>query len=65
MKKFTKIALNENVEAFVMSVTSFSLNLILIHLVQEVQIAFLFAKEVKITIVLPFGLVRIVSRYTQ
>ena len=41
-------ALDENVEAFLVYVTSLSLNLISIHLAREAQIASLVAKEVKI-----------------
>ena len=47
-KEFIKAVLDENVEAFVMHVTSFKLNLMPINLVQEARIALLVAKEVKI-----------------
>ena len=40
--------LDENVEAFVVYVTSLSFNSILIHPAREAQIALLIAKEVKI-----------------
>ena len=42
------MALEENIEVFVMHVTSFSLNSIAIHLAKKAQIALLVAKEVKI-----------------
>lgn len=47
MKKFAKAALNKNVEAFVIYVTLFSLNLISIYLVKKTHITLLFAKKVK------------------
>ena len=42
------MALDENVEAFVVHVTSLSLNSMLIHPAREAQIASLIAEEVKI-----------------
>ena len=47
-KKFAKTALDENVEAFVVHVTSFSLNSMSIDPAREAEIASLIAKEVKI-----------------
>ena len=47
-KEFAKAALDENVEAFVVHVTSLSLNSIAIHPAREAQIALLVAKEAKI-----------------
>ena len=49
-KEFARAALDENVEAFVVHMTSFSLNSILIHPARKAQIALLIAKEVKIPI---------------
>ena len=48
-KKFAKAALDENVETFVVHVTSFSLSSIFIHPAREVQIALLPTKEVTIS----------------
>ena len=47
-KEFTKAALDENVEAFVVHVTSLSLNSMPIHPAREAQIALLVIKEVQI-----------------
>ena len=47
-KEFVRAALDKNVEAFVVHVTSLSLNLILIHPAKEAQIVSLIVKEVKI-----------------
>ena len=47
-KKIIKAALNENIEAFVMHMTSLSLNLLPIHPTWEAQIGLLIAKEVQI-----------------
>ena len=47
-KEFAGVALDENVEAFVVHVTSLSLKLISIHPAQKAQIALLIAKKVKI-----------------
>ena len=47
-KKFTKTALDKNVEAFVIHVTSLNLNSMLIHSTKEAKIALLVAEEVKI-----------------
>ena len=47
-KEFTKAALDENVEAFVLHVTLLSLNLMLIHSAREAQIALLVIQEVQI-----------------
>ena len=47
-KEFTKAALDKNVEAFVVHVTSFSLNLMLIYPTQGAQIALLVIKKVQI-----------------
>ena len=47
-KEFAKAALDEHVEAFVVYVTSLSLNSMLIHPAREAQIALLVAEEVKI-----------------
>ena len=49
-KKFDKVALDENIKAFVIYVTFFSLKelTMIIHLVKEAQIALLLAKKVKI-----------------
>ena len=47
-KKFTKTAIDENVEAFVIYITSLSLNLMPIHPAQEAQIALLVIKKVQI-----------------
>ena len=44
-KKFTKIMLDENVKAFVVYMTPLNINLILIHLAQKAQIAFLIIKK--------------------
>ena len=49
-KKFAKTTLNENVEAFVVHVTSLRLNSIVIHPAKKAQIALLFAKKVQIPI---------------
>ena len=49
-KTFTKMALDKNIEAFVVYITSFSLNLILIYLAWEVYIVLLIIKKVKILI---------------
>ena len=46
--KFTKAALDKNVKAFVVYVTSFSLNLILTNLTEKAPISLLVAKKVKI-----------------
>ena len=46
-KKFAKAALDENVKAFVIYVTSFSLSLISIYPAKEAQIVWIVAKEVK------------------
>ena len=48
-KEFTKAALDKNVEAFVVHVTFFSPNLMLIPLAQEAQIALLVIKKVQIS----------------
>ena len=48
-KEFIKTALNKNVKAFVVHITSTNLNLMPIHSAQEAQIALLIAKEVKIS----------------
>ena len=45
-KKFAKWAFNEHVEAFVVYITSFSLNLVAIHLTKETQIVLLIAKKI-------------------
>ena len=47
-KEFAKAALDEHVEAFVVHVTSLSLNSMSIHPAREAQIALLVAEEVKI-----------------
>ena len=47
-KEFAKAALDENVEAFVVHVTSLSLNSMAMHPAREAQIASLVAEEVKI-----------------
>ena len=47
-KEFTKAALDENVEAFVVHVTSLSLNSMPIHPAREAQIALLVIEEVQI-----------------
>ena len=47
-KEFAKTVLDENVEAFVVHVTSLSRNLMSIYPAQETQIASLLAKKVKI-----------------
>ena len=47
-KKFARAAFDENVKAFIMHVTSFSLNLMSIHPAKKAQIALLIAEEVKI-----------------
>ena len=47
-KEFTKAALDENVEAFVVHVTSLSLNLMPIQLARGAQIALLVIKEMQI-----------------
>ena len=48
-KEFTEAALDKNIEAFVIHVTSLSLNLMLIHTAQEAQIALLVIKKVQIS----------------
>ena len=45
-KKFTKAALDKNIEAFYIYIISFSLNLMLIQLVPKAQIALLIIKKV-------------------
>ena len=45
-KKFTKAALDENIEVFVVYIISFSLNLMPIHPAQEAQIVLLVIEEV-------------------
>ena len=47
-KEFIKTALDKNVEVFVMHMTSFSLNLILINSAQKTQMALLVSKKVQI-----------------
>ena len=47
-KEFARAALDENVEAFVVNVTSFSLNSMSIHPTRKAQIASLIAEEVEI-----------------
>ena len=42
------MVLDKNVETFVIYIISFKLNLILIHLAQNAQIAFVVVKEIKI-----------------
>ena len=48
-KEFTKTLLDKNIEAFIIYVTSFNLNSILIHSVQKTYIALLFIKKVQIS----------------
>ena len=47
-KEFIKTVVDRNVKVFVMYMTSLSLNLMLIYLIQEAQIALLVIKKVKI-----------------
>lgn len=47
-KKFTKVALDENVEAFLMQVTFLSLSLMTIYLAREVQIPLLLFEKVEV-----------------
>ena len=47
-KEFTKAALDKNIEAFVVHVTSLILTLMLIHLAREAQIALLVIEDVQI-----------------
>ena len=46
-KEFAKTLLNENIKAFIIYVTSLSLNFMPIYLAQEAQIALLLTKKVK------------------
>ena len=48
-KEFTKAAFDENFEAFIVYITSFSLNSMLIYTAKAVQIALLIAEKVKIS----------------
>ena len=47
-KKFARTALDENIEAFIVHVTFFNLNSMLIHPARKAQIPLLIAKEGKI-----------------
>ena len=47
-KKYTKTALNENVKVFIVYIIYLNLNLILIYLAQEAQIALLIVKKEQI-----------------
>ena len=49
-KEFAKVAFDENIEAFMVHITFFSLRkpIILIHPAREIQIALLLTKKVKI-----------------
>lgn len=49
-KKFAEVALNEDISAFVVYVSSLSLKLITIHPAQEVQITLLLTKKVTIPV---------------
>lgn len=48
-KEFVKVVLDENIEVFMMHVTSLSLSLILIHPARKPQIALIIVKKVKIS----------------
>lgn len=47
-KKFAKVALDENIEVFIVHITSLSLRQITIHLAQKAQIALLIIENINI-----------------